>query len=313
MAYLHLNPPEADKTLLYLNRALQIGEANKTNNAGNRTLIITPIYEGLGDGYLTHASQLNADTIGSTLWRQKKEAYGNAVKYFGLACKAPSGFASSDARVLSRFAEACEGQAVMDAQELPAVGPELREPLIRERDELRRQSEESMREALKTLADGNVSSTDANYRAVMLAQGNIIFGREVGASNEEKLGYYHRALVRYQEAAAVLPDDPRPLLYEGLCHERLAGIVQSPEEKRQEFALGEAVLRQTLTMNVEATDYSPALAYRALASLSTHVNDFRSALDFLVKAQEADPASASTLAHDIEGIQNYLATQGKKH
>lgn len=315
MAYLHLSPPEADKTLLYLNRALQIGETNQSNNAGNRLLVLTPIYEGLGDGYLTRASQLNAGTIGSTLWQQKKEAYVNAVKYFALASKAPSGFASSDARVLSRFAEACEGQAVMDAQELPAVAPELREPLIRERDELRRQSEESMGEALKTLAAGNVSSMDANYRTVMIAQGNIIFGREAGASNEEKLGYYQRALVRYQEAAALLPDDPRPLLYEGLCHERLTDIVQSPEEKRQQFALGEAVLRQTLTMNSDAPDYSPALSYRALASLYAHVNDFRSTLDYLKKAQAADPLGpASTpLAHDIENIQKYLATQEKNH
>ena len=194
------------------------------------------MYEGLGDGYLTQASQLNADKFGSGVWQQKKEAYANAVKYFGLASKAPSGFASSDARVLSRFAEACEGQAQMDAQELAAAAPGERESLIRERDELRSKSEDSMRDAREILAAGNVSSIDPNYRTVMIGQGNIIFGREVGASNEEKVDYYRQALVRYQEAAAVLPDDPRPLLYEGLCYERLTGIAQSPEEKHQQFA-----------------------------------------------------------------------------
>jgi len=315
LAYLHLSPPEADKALVYLNHALQIGETNQSNNADNRLLVLTPVYEGLADGYLTHAAQLNVDTIGSTVWQDKKEAYVNAVKYFGLASKAPSGFASSDARVLSRFAEACEGQAVMDAQELAAVRPEEREPLVRERNELRRQSEESMREALETLATGNVPRMDPNYRTVMIGQGNIIFGREVGAPNEEKPGYYQRALVRYQEAAALLPDDPRPLLYEGLCYERLTGIAQSPEEKRRQFALGEAVLRKALTLNVDAPDYSLALPYRALASLYAHVNDFHSVLDSLKKAQQADPAgSASTpLARDIQSVEQYLTTQEKNH
>jgi tetratricopeptide (TPR) repeat protein len=313
--YLHLSPPETAQALEYLNRALKVGETNQSNIAGNRLLVLTPVYEGLGDGYLAHASQLDAGTLGSAAWKQKKEAYVDAVKYLGLASRAPSGFASSDARVLSRFADASEGQAVMDAQELAAVAPEERDPLIRERDELRRQSEESMREALQILAAGNVSSMDPNYRTVMIGQGNIIFGREVGASNEEKRGYYHQALLRYQEAAALLPDDPRPLLYEGICYERLTGIAQSLEEKRQQFTLAEALLRKALTLNVDSTDYSVALSYRALASLYAHVNDFHSVLDFLKKAQQVDPAaSASTpLARDIQNIQQYLATQETTH
>lgn len=145
LAYLRLNPPEADKGLGYFNHALQIGETNQTKIAGHNRLILSPIYEGLGDGYLTQASQLNADKFGSGVWQKKKDAYVNAAKYFGLASKAPSGFASSDARVLSRLAEACEGQAQMDAQELAAAAPEQRESLILERDDLRGRSEESMR------------------------------------------------------------------------------------------------------------------------------------------------------------------------
>lgn len=84
----------------------------------------------------------------------------------------------------------------------------------------------------------------------MIGRGNIIFGREVGASNEEKVDYHHQALVRYQEAAALFPDDPRPLLYEGLYYER-TGIVQSPEEKRKQFVLGEVALRQVLMLNAD--------------------------------------------------------------
>jgi tetratricopeptide (TPR) repeat protein len=299
--------------LAYLNRALQISETTQSKIAGDNRLILSPVYEGLGDGYLTQASQLNADMIGSDAWQQRKEAYVNAVNYFGLASKAPSGFASSDARVLGRLAEACEGQAQMDAQKLAAAAPQQREALIRERNELRSQSEESMRHARQILAAGNVSSIDPNYRTIMIGQGNIIFGREVGASNEEKVDYYRQALVRYQEAAALLPDDPRPLLYEGLCYERLTGIAQSPEEKRQQFALGEAALRKALTLNVDAPDYSVALPYRALASLYAHVNDFHSVLDSLKKARQADPINGESthLDREIQNVEEFLAREGK--
>jgi hypothetical protein len=312
-AYLRLSPPEAEKGLAYLNRALQISETNQSKIAGDNRLILSPVYEGLGDGYLTQASQLHADTIGSDAWRQKKEAYVSAVNYFASASKAPSGFASSDARVLGRLAEACEGQAQMDAQELAAAAPEQREALIRERDELRSQSEESMRHARQILDAGNVSSIDPNYRTIMIGRGNIIFGREVGASNQEKVDYYRQALVRYQEAAELLPDDPRPLLYEGLCYERLTGIAQSPEEKRQLFALGEAALRKALTLNVDAPDYSVALPYRALASLYAHVNDFRSVLDSLKNARQADPISAESthIDREIQNVAEFLAKEGK--
>jgi hypothetical protein len=313
LAYLRLSPPEADKGLAYLNRALQISETNQSKIAGDNRLILSPVYEGLGDGYLTQASQLNADTIGSDAWQQKKEAYVNAVNYFGSASKAPAGFASSDARVLGRLAEACEGQAQMDAQELAAAAPEQSEALIRERGELRSQAEESMRHAREILATGNVSSIDPNYRTIMIGRGNIIFGREVGASNEEKVNYYRQALVRYQEAAALLPDDPRPLLYEGLCYERLTSIAQSPEEKSQQFALGEAALRKALTLNVDAPDYSLALPYRALASLYAHVNDFQSVLDSLKNARQADPISAGSthLDREIRNVEQFLAKEGK--
>ena len=313
LTYLRLSPPESDTGLLYLNRALRIGETNQTKIADDKRLILSPVYEGLGDGYLTQASGVNADNIGSGIWRKKKEAYVNAVKYFGLASKTPSGFASSDARVLSRFAEACEGQAQMDAQELAVGAPEQRNSLISERDELRRQSEDAMGKAREILSAGKVSSIDPNYRTVMIGWGNIIFGREVGASNDEKVRYYREALARYQEAAELLPDDPRPLLYEGLCYERLSNIGQSPEEKRRQFVLGETALRKALTLTSDAHGYSSALPYRALASLYAHENDFQSVLDSLKKAQEANPGNADSgqLEREIQSVQQYLATQGR--
>ena len=49
-----------------------------------------------------------------------------------------------------------------------------------------------------------------NTGRVMIERGNIIFGREVGASNEEKAGYYRQALSRYQDAAALFPTTPGP-------------------------------------------------------------------------------------------------------
>ena len=68
---------------------------------------------------------------------------------------------------------------------------------------------------------------------------------------------------------------------------------------------GDPTLRKTLTLNVDAPDYSLALPYRALASLYAHVNDFHSVLDSLKKAQQADPASAAStqLAREIQSVE----------
>ncbi len=316
LAYLRLNPPEADKALLHLNRALQLSEAIQEKIAGDKRLILTPVYEVLGDGYLVKASQLALSWIDTEVWREKKQAYISAVKYLTMASQNPSGFASSDARVFSRLAEACEGQAQMDAQELADATPEQRDSLIRERDVLRSKSEEAMRRAREILISGNVPTIDPDYRMVIIGEGNIIFNREVGASSkEEKAGYYRQALLRYQEAAALLPDDPRPFLYQGLCYERLTDIAQSPEEKRQQFALGEAVLREALTLNVDSPDYSPTLPYRALASLYAHMNDYRSALDSLKNARQADPGNAEStrLDSEIQSIEQYLARQQRSN
>jgi tetratricopeptide (TPR) repeat protein len=313
LALLRLNPPEADQALVHLNRALDLSEANQSKIAGNRQLILTPLYEGLGDAYLTQATRLGAVAPGPAGWQQKREAYVNAAKYFRMASVSPSGFASSDARVLSRLAESCEGQAQMDALELATVAPERRDSLIAERDRLRGEAEGSMSRAREMLVAGRVSPTDANYRTVMITRGNLIFDHEAGATNEEKTGYYRQALMLYQEAATLFADDPRPLLYQGLCYERLTGIAQSPDERQRNFKLGEQALRTALTLNVDAPDYSPALPYRALATLYTHVNDFHSVLDSLKNAKQADPTSidSAQVDRDIQSVEQYLAQQSK--
>jgi hypothetical protein len=57
-----------------------------------------------------------------------------------------------------------------------------------------------------------------------------------------------------------------------------------------------------------SSDYSPALPYRVLASLFSHMGDFRAALDSLQKARQADPAGADAAAidKDIENLQPYV-------
>jgi tetratricopeptide (TPR) repeat protein len=312
LAYLRLSPPDADTALLHLNRAMQVSEESQGKIAGDRQLILTHVYSALGDGYLVKASQLGSGDIGSLAWLEKEGAYRNAVKYFDLASKSPSGFASSDARVCSRLAEACEGKAQMDAQELANAPMDQRIPLIAERDQLRSKSEDTMNHAREFLISGNVPAIDPDYRTVILEEGNIIFGREVGVSSSaEKVGYYRRALLLYQKAASLLPDDPRPWLYQGLCYERLTGIASSEEDKRQEFTLGESALRKALTLNVDSPDYSPALPHQALASLYAHVGDFRSALDSLKSARQAGPIGPESahLDAEIRSVEQYMENQ----
>jgi tetratricopeptide (TPR) repeat protein len=315
LVYLRFNPPEAGQALALLHRALQLGEANQARIAGGSQLDLSRIYEALGDAYLAEAPGLASGRPGSDAWRQKKEAYAEAVEYFERAAPHPSGFAQGDARLFRRLAGACEGQAQMDVEELAGVTPGERAALVTERDALRSKSEESLRHAREILVAASVPSSDPEYRAVMLEQGNIIFGREVGASDEEKSGYYRQALPRYLDAAALFPDDPRPFLYAGLCYERLTGMAPSAEEKRKQFALGEAALRQALTLQITSPDYTPALPYHGLALLYAHMNDYPAVLEALKKEQQADPAYAESnhLSQEIQAVEQYLARQGKSH
>ena len=134
------------------------------------------------------------------------------------------------------------------------------------------------------------------------------------AVDVEKASYYRQALALYQDAAVLFPDDAQTFLYQGLCHERLTALAFSPDEKQREFALGESALRAAIERRASSGDYNPAMPYRALASLYSHVNDYPSALDSLRKAREVDPdrSDLAQLDHDIESVELYLANQGKK-
>lgn len=121
------------------------------------------------------------------------------------------------------------------------------------------------------------------------------------------MDYYRQALTHYQEAAALFPDDPRPFLYQGLCYERLSAIDPSLEKKREHFARGEAALRKATSLHFKPPDYSPALPYRALASLYSHIEDYPAALDALQRARQAE-RSAEAMAQidkDIENLQQF--------
>jgi tetratricopeptide (TPR) repeat protein len=315
LTYLRLAPPDVDKALASPHQALQVSEANQSNIAGDKRLVLTPVYEGLGDGYLVRASQLTAANPGERAWREKKEAYVSSVKYFRLTFLAPSGFARSDIGILRRFSEACEELAQMETLEVGASAAEARDVIRRELDALRVESEQALHRARELLTASNVYPLDADYRMVVMDQGTAIFNREAGASVEEKAGYYRQALVHYQEAAMLFSDDPRPFLYQGFCCERLAAIELSAEDKRQQFMLGEAALRKAITLHITSSDYSPALPYRALALLYSHMGDFRAALDSLQKARQADPAGADVfqIDKDIQNLQLYVGTSKGKH
>jgi tetratricopeptide (TPR) repeat protein len=306
ITYLRLVPPETDKALEFLNRALQLNEATR--------MTADSLYESLGDAYFARANESAGVQIGSESWPTRKAAYGNAIRFYRLASQTPSGFTSDDARVLGRLAQSDEGQAVLDAQQLPAATPEQRGALSQERDELRRESESSMKRARELLVAANVSAQDPNYQTVILGLGDIIFGREVGATDAEKRRYYHEALDRYQEAAALLPGDPRPFLYQGICFERLTAIAASPDEKRQDLAAGEAMLRRALTQNIDSPDYSQVMPYRELAVLYTHVNDYGSALEMLKKAQalSVGGTESASLERDIGIVEQFLAERGAR-
>lgn len=315
LVYLRFNPPEPEQALGLLNRALQIAEAHQSMIAGDKKLDLSPVYQNLGSAYLSQASALATANPGSGNWNQRRESYTQAVKYFGLASQTLSGFPSGDARLFNWLADAYAGQAQMDAQELAVAPPERRETLATQRDDLRKQSEQAMHRAEALLADGHVTSSDSAFRAVMIERGNILFGREAGASPDERAAHYHQALARYREAAALFPDDPRPFLYQGLCYERLAGIAQSGDERQQDFALGVTALQKAASLQVTSPDYSPALPYRGLASLYAHMNDYQAVLDSLKKAKQADPdaVGVAQLDREIQSVEQYLAVQRKPH
>ena len=55
LVYLRFNPPKADQALVYLNRALQLSQANQAKIAGGKQLDLSPIYQDLGEAYLAQS------------------------------------------------------------------------------------------------------------------------------------------------------------------------------------------------------------------------------------------------------------------
>ncbi len=307
LAYLRLHPPDIDPALTHLHRALELIEANQSGLAAGQKLNSTPAYEGLGDAYLNRAIQDAADGPADPRWSARKQDYEEAVKNYELTFLAPSGFTRGDVGILRRYSDASEALAQMDQTELNQAGAD-REALLGERDRLRTGSEDALERARKLLLADGVPPTDPDYRMIVLQQGTIVFNREAGAPVEEKSGDYQKALAHYQEAATLFPNDPRPLLDEGLCYERLAGLAHTDEEIKHQVALGEAALRKALTLSTTASDYSPATTYRVMASLYLHTGNYAAVLDWLQKARQTtqDSAERAVIDKDIQNIQGYL-------
>ncbi len=236
-----------------------------------------------------------------------KQDYEEAVKNYQLTFLAPSGFTRGDVGILRRYSDASEALAQMDQAQLNEAGAN-RAALLGARDRLRSGSEEALERARKLLLADGVPPTDADYRMIVLQQGTIVFNREAGASVEEKAGDYQKALAHYQDAATLFPDDPRPLLDEGLCYERLAGLAQADEEMKHQVALGEAAVGKALTLSTTASDYNPATTYRVMASLYLHTGDYAAVLGWLQKARQAtsDSADRAVIDKDIQNIEGYL-------
>jgi hypothetical protein len=110
------------------------------------------------------------------------------------------------------------------------------------------------------------------------------------------------------EAATLLPDDARPMMYSGLCHQRLRLIEPSAEEKKRHFDLADAAFRKALTLRADFPDFHRLMPYRALASLHSEAGDYRAALGFLKTVREMDPeySRESGADKDLQTLELYL-------
>jgi tetratricopeptide (TPR) repeat protein len=279
LCYLRFDPPQPEKALPYLRRGLEIGEGVQV---GARQLDVSPELEAVGDAYLAMARSAPS-----------KEYYANAVEYLQRAAAVPVGFAPADAGLQRNLAGAREGLAGL----MEGAG---------ERDKLRAEADAALKRAREILIAGNASRDDPDLRGVVLEAGTVAFKREAGASAAERTELFRKALAVYQEAAAMFPDDPRPVLDEGLCYQRLHLLEPSADEKRKLFERGTAVLQQALTLRSTAPEYNPLMVYRALALLNADAGDMRAALGFLKQVQQTDPgySRASNVDGDIRILES---------
>ena len=308
LVYLNFNPPEAERALVYLHRALEISEIQQQGLPDGKQLDISPLQQALGNAHLALARGSLSQPGVPDGRAKKKESLRQALKYFERAERVPWGFAPAHARLLQNLAEAREELARMYQEEILAASGPQRNPTVTERDALRAGAINALEEARLVLLNGGVSTQDPDFRAVMLAPGTFYFNREVGATPEEKLAWYRKAIPVYQEAGKLFPDDPRPVLYEGLCFQRLCTFAATPEEKRKDFNRAEAAFRKALTLQSQSSDYQPLSPYRALASLYSEAGDLRAALDFLKKVQQLDPGYSQSVGvdRDIQTLERAL-------
>lgn len=308
LVYLRFDPPAAERALPLLERAMRLSEIQQEGIPEGKRLDISPLLQALGDAHLALArGKLSKEQIPNAR-EKKRDALIKAVGYLGEASLTPLGFAPTDARLLRSLAEAREELARMYQEELTSASGETRQALVPKRDRLRQEAEEALKHAKEILFAGNASRSDPEFRNVVLAEGTIVFGREAGASSEERAHIFRKALAHYQKAATLFPDDPRPVFYAGLCYERLYRLEHAPREKRELFESAESAFRKALGLSISAPEYHPLLPYRGLASLYTTAGDFRSALDVLRKVQQSDPSysRANGVDREIQSIERYL-------
>jgi tetratricopeptide (TPR) repeat protein len=305
LCYLRLDPPQPEKALPFLQRALEVGEGVQAGAAGETKLDVSPELEALGDSYLAMAEK---DTD-----NRQKEYYMKAVEYLQRGSMIPVGFAPADERLQLSLANARDGLASLIDREAAGSAGDARAALILQRDTLRDQADAALQRAREILIAGNVSRDDPDFRAAVLEAGTAVFKREAGASPGEQLPLFRKALALYQDAAAMFPDDPRPALDEGLCYQRLHLLEPSPQDKQKRFDQGVAVLQQALTLRTRAPDYNPLMAYRVLALLNSDAGDFRSALGFLKQVQQLDPTYSRTnnVDRDIQTLEGFASAKPK--
>jgi tetratricopeptide (TPR) repeat protein len=310
LVYLRFEPPEPEKALPLLQRAIKVRETVQANIPGGLKMDFSQTLGAMGDAYLAMA-RAQPETPDPAVWQRTRDLYQKAAGSFQEAALTPWGFAPGDGRLHRSLGNALEGWAVQ-LDHLAGVAPtDGRAALTRRRDELRSAAEEAFLQARQVLLAGNVSRDDSDFRETALDAGSTVFHREETALPAEKPAIFRTALARYQEAEALFPNDPRVWLYEGLCYQRLRAVAPSAEEKRAMFERGDAVLHKAIALGSMPAGYTPVLPYRALATMYYEAGDYPGALGFLKQAQQMDPVASKT--NDVErdiGIVEWML--GKK-
>jgi hypothetical protein len=162
LATVHLgfDPPETDKAIDLLRRALEIAEG-KMKIADGKTFDTTQMAEGLADAYMAKARGMGPAPDGAD---RKREVLLEALKYFERANRSPMAFAPMRARFLRNMS---------DAQEQVAKT----EPDPGRREALRGGAVQALEEARRLLVGAGASRDDPDFRDTILSLGTAYFGR----------------------------------------------------------------------------------------------------------------------------------------